>query len=399
MSRFLFAVPPLAGHVNPTTALGAELERRGHDVAWVGHPQAVAPLLPTGARLFPAGARLTPAMLEEIHARWLNLRALAALKVLWEEVLIPLGLAMVDGVASAVDGFGPDVTVVDQQTLAGAAVARRDGLVWATSASTFSELSRPYAGMPRVEAWAEELLAGFSAQCGLSPDQIRAGDLRFSEHLVLAFTTPELAGDAQVACNPVFVGPAIGSRPAQPGFDWAWLDAGPAATRRRRILVSLGTHNGAAGARLYRVVLEAAAALRSQVQVILAVPAAQLGSGMDVPDNVLAAGAVPQLELLPHLDAVLCHGGHNTVSESLACGLPLVVAPIRDDQPLIAERVVAAGAGIRVRFGRVQAPDLVGAIQSVLNDQSYRHGAARIASAFTTAGGARAAADHLEKLL
>ena len=38
MSRFLFVVPPLTGHVNPTASVGGELLARGHEVAWVGHP-------------------------------------------------------------------------------------------------------------------------------------------------------------------------------------------------------------------------------------------------------------------------------------------------------------------------------------------------------------------------
>ena len=55
MSRFLIVVPPLAGHVNPTVAVGRELQRRGHEVAWAGHPELVAPLLPADCLLWPAG--------------------------------------------------------------------------------------------------------------------------------------------------------------------------------------------------------------------------------------------------------------------------------------------------------------------------------------------------------
>ena len=39
MSRFLFVVPPMAGHVNPTLPVGRELAARGHDVAWAGPPE------------------------------------------------------------------------------------------------------------------------------------------------------------------------------------------------------------------------------------------------------------------------------------------------------------------------------------------------------------------------
>ena len=54
---------------------------------------------------------------------------------------------------------------------------------------------------------------------------------------------------------------------------------------------------------------------------------------------------MPQLALLRHVDAVVCHGGHNTLCEALALGLQLVLAPVRDDHPLVADQVVAAGAG------------------------------------------------------
>jgi MGT family glycosyltransferase len=107
---------------------------------------------------------------------------------------------------------------------------------------------------------------------------------------------------------------------------------------------------------------------------------------------------VPQLDLLPHLHAVVSHSGHNTVCEALAHGVPLVVAPIRDDQPVIAGQVVDAGAGIRVRFGRVGATELRNAITTVLDDPSYRDAAQRVRQEFDTAGGAAAAANYLEKL-
>lgn len=393
MSRFLFVVPPFAGHINPTVAVGRQLQRRGHEVAWSGHPALTPALLPRDCRLLGAGGSLSAGDMAEVRGRWLNLRAFAALKALWEEVLIPLAVAMVDGVEEAADHFCPDVVVADQQAFAGALVARRRQLPWATSASTFSELARPYASIPRVEAWVDGLLTGFQEACGVSPAESRRGDLRFSAQLVLAFTTPELAGPVEAACSPVFVGPAIGERPPAPLFPWTWLDRGP--SRRRRVLASLGTHSAEAGSRFYRVLSEAAGARREELQVVVA---ARAGSTGAAPDNVLVRSPVPQLELLKAVDAVVTHGGYNTVSESLAHGVPMVVAPIRDDQPLIAERIGATGAGIQVRFARVNAGDLGAAMDEVLGDPAYRAAAVRIGDGFAAAGGAVAAADHLEKL-
>ena len=36
MSRYLFVVPPLVGHINPTLAVAEQLAGRGHEVAWTG---------------------------------------------------------------------------------------------------------------------------------------------------------------------------------------------------------------------------------------------------------------------------------------------------------------------------------------------------------------------------
>ncbi|MEA2591188.1 MAG: hypothetical protein QOD62_1019 [Actinomycetota bacterium] len=382
MSRFLIVVPPLAGHVNPTVAVGRELQRRGHEVAWAGHPELVAPLLPADCRLWPAGGDFSVEEMAVARARWLNLRAFAALAALWDEVLLPLGVAMVDGVEAAVDAYRPDVIIVDQQALAGAVVARRRGLPWATSASTFAEFSRPYASMPKVEAWVAERLEAFQHSFGAG-----GGDLRFSEHLALSYTVPELAGPVQVPCTPAFVGPTLGERPAGASFPWEWLD--PA---RQLVLASLGTHNQEAGARFYRVLLDATGL---DLQLVLVAPPEMVGP---VPPHILVRPSVPQLELLARCSAVVTHGGVNTVNECLALGVPMVLAPIRDDQPIVAGRVAAVGAGIQVRFGRVQSAEMAVALRSVLGDPVYRAAARRIGDSFALAGGASAAADHLEKL-
>ena len=388
MSRFLIVVPPLAGHVNPTVAVGRELQRRGHEVAWAGHPQLVAPLLPADCRLWPAGGNFSVADMAGARARWLNLRAFAALAALWDEVLIPLGAAMVDGVEAAVDGYRPDVVVADQQALAGAAVARRRGLPWATSASTFAEFTRPYASMPKVEAWVADRLEAFQDSHGAA-----GGDLRFSEHLVISYTVPELAGPVEVPCSPAFVGPALGERPPAPFFPWKWLD--PA---RQLVVVSLGTHNQEAGARFFRVLVDATGSAlsgRTGLQVVLVAAPEMVGA---VPEHILVRPSVPQLALLARCSAVVTHGGVNTVNECLVEGVPMVLAPIRDDQPIVAGRVAAVGAGMQVRFGRVQPAEMAVALRSVLDDPAYRAAARRIGASFALAGGALTAADLLEKL-
>lgn len=118
-----------------------------------------------------------------------------------------------------------------------------------------------------------------------------------------------------------------------------------------------------------------------------------------VPPGVIVRPHVPQLDLLARADAVVCHAGHNTVCETLWHGLPLVLAPIRDDQPIVAGQVVDAGAGVRVRFRRVDAARLGAAIETVLDDAGgHRAVAESIGRSLRAAGGRSAAADHLERI-
>ncbi|MBT2388570.1 glycosyltransferase [Streptomyces sp. ISL-1] len=387
--KVLFVVPPLAGHVNPTVAVAAELTARGHQVAWTGPAEVLSGLLPARATLLPSGDRTGSGGYGALHGRWRDLRGVAALRFLWEEALIPLAHGMMPGVEAAVDAYGPDVLVADQQALAGAVVARRRGLPWVTSATTTAEFTRPFAGFPKVGRWVADEIAGFLAACGAP-----AGwDPRFSDRLVLVFSTPELLGaDEAVPDHHAFVGPAFGSRPGDASFPWRRLDP-----VRRRVLVSLGTLNREAGGRFYAAVLRAAERLADHAQFIVAAPADLVGRVRE--DHVLLQEYVPQLPLLPHLDAVVCHGGHNTVCEALAHGLPLVVAPVRDDQPIVAQQVAAAGAGIRVRFGRPRTEEIHTALNAVLDDPDHHRAARRIQASFAAAGGAAAAADRLEKLL
>lgn len=229
-------------------------------------------------------------------------------------------------------------------------------------------------------------------ELGIPPEDAEVGDLRFSPQLVLAFTTEALAGKdlpLPPSAGPVaFVGPSIEARPETPTFPWEWLDP-----ERPLVLVSLGTVNAEIGERFYGVVVEALGGEAVQVVIVAPPHLVEVPEGIG---NILVCERVPQLSLLASTDVVVTHGGHNTVCEALSVGLPLVVAPIRDDQPIVAAQVEAARAGIRVKFARVRAPELREAVTRALTCPELRAGAAAIRASFDRAGGARGAADAVE---
>ncbi len=377
--KFLFVVPPLTGHINPTISVARALEARGHTVAWVGHPGKVRPLLPAGARLFALPETVEADHAVRVQNKAARTRGAAALKFLWEDFLVPLARSMQPGIAAAVTEFAPDVMCVDQQAVAGGLVARTKHLPWATLATTSAGISDPLAALPQVKRWFEDLIGELESAAGLP----RQGEL--SPHLVLAFTTPALVPIA-LPSHYALVGPSIADRPETTPFPFEQL-------ARPSILVSMGTVNAEASGRFVGVVCEA---LADQPYQVILVARPELAP--NPPSNFIVRNYVPQLALLARVDAVVCHGGHNTTCEALAYGLPLVIAPIKDDQPIVADQVVAAGAGLRIKFGRVQARELREAVARVLADPELRAGAARVRASFASAGGAARAAELLEHL-
>ncbi|MBL7619475.1 nucleotide disphospho-sugar-binding domain-containing protein [Frankia sp. AgB1.8] len=387
MSSFLLVVPPLTGHITPLVAVADELRARGHRVAWSGEPSLIRALAGPEAEVHPA---LGPPLGAD---RGLGLRGYAAAQFLWEDFLVPLAEATHESVADAAKRVDADLLICDMQALAGPLAAARLGIPWVTSASTSGSLRDPFAATPRVRRWLDDLFAGLIARRCPRPATLTPAALERSPFLVLAFTTEALAGPAQVSGPPTaWVGPALRRPAAGPDdqFPWAWLD--PAAAL---VVVTLGTVNGPVGGSFLRTCVDAVGQLRG-AQAAVADPSGALTA---VPDNVLVRPRLPMIRLLSHAAAVVCHGGHNTVCEALAHDVPLVVAPIRDDQPIVAQQVADAGAGIRLHFGRATADLVAGALIDVLGRARYRQAAEAVGASLRAAGGAVAAADHVERVV
>ncbi|MDQ7910884.1 glycosyltransferase [Phytohabitans sp. ZYX-F-186] len=394
MSRFLFVAPPLAGHVYAAGAVAAVLAERGHEVAWAGPETALRRMLGDAVTVFPTGMR---------PYRGQRDRGLRAVRSLWDGFVLPYARFTLPAVEKAVAAFAPDVVAVDQHALAGAVAAHRHGVRWASLAPQSMELTRPFRALPKVEEWIRRGIAGAGLSIG------DGADPRFSPHLVLAFTSPALTGAHDFPAHYALVGPALGARASVPEFPWAALDPvaaasgpGSAATRtggdapaRRAVLVTMGTLAEDVARDFYPRMVGALRALEGRVRAVVAAPP---GAVPDPPPGTVVLPQVPVLELLPRLSAVVCHAGLNTVCEALAHGVPLVVAPIKHDQPVTAAQVVAAGAGVRVRFGRSGPDELAAALAAVLDEPGYAAAAGRVRDSFAAAGGAPAAASHLEQL-
>lgn len=379
MARFLIVVLPLTGHLNAALALGQALLEDGHDVAWCGPESDLRPLVGPRARIYPTGKRY--------YRQHAGTGADAA-RGLWTGYLIPLNRFILEPADAAVVEYRPDVVVVDQYAVAGALAAHRHGVRWASLCTGAMELTPPSWELPGHQDLVAQQLARVWAMAGLPVDE--SVDLRFSPYLVLALTSPALVGAAPLPPQCRLVGPVLGRRADDP--DFAWQDWDP---ERRHVLVTVGTLSDHLAQTFYPRMTAAMELLADRVQGCLIAPRAAVPNPVG---RLLIAERVPMLRLLPRLDAVVCHGGMGTVTEALAHGVPLVVAPIRHDQPMLARQVAQARAGIAVSFESATVAELAEAVAAVLDQPEYRAAARRVAESFTAAGGGPAAVAELAGL-
>jgi MGT family glycosyltransferase len=124
---------------------------------------------------------------------------------------------------------------------------------------------------------------------------------------------------------------------------------------------------------------------------------AELGFGV-LPQNVRVEAYVPQSDLLPRTAVMVTLGGSGGVLAALAAGVPLVIVPTEWDRPENAQRVVEAGAGLRISPRDCTPERLRAAVERVLKEPAFRANAQRLSGVFARYGGPARAAELLEDL-
>lgn len=383
MARFLFVIPPIPGHTVGPTAVAQALKKCGHPVAWVSHEWRHSRLLASDAQVYGAP---TPFDAVEEATRLAELesaRGPEAYKVLTERLLVPIAREMVPAVEDAIEAFQPDVVVVEQHAWAGWLAARIHEVPWATVSGSFGDRRLALRDVPKAVQWTDQWMAKLQEEWDLEV----VPEAENSPQLSMFFTSSAFLGD-KVAFPPnyKFVGPAIGRPEDATEFPWSAL------TSRPRVLVTLGSINPSRGGRFYDAVGRALGDL--PIQVVVVSPE-RFGP---FPENFIARSWIPQLKVMEEVDAIISHGGPNTVNEALWYGLPQVAAPIKDDQPYTAHCLVNAGAGLRVSFPRPRPEAIREAVERILEESSFRRTAERLRASFPPAGGGTRAAELLVQM-
>ena len=383
MAAIFFFSLPAHGHVNPTLPLVRELTSRGHRVLYYDVEAFREKIEAAGAQFVPIDAYMPPAP-EDIDRR--AGKDFASLI----EMAADLTLSLNERVAQDVAEHHPACVVGDSVCIWGKLLARRHGLPFICSTTTFAfndqsarlmkrqpgEVLRMLLGMPRMARKLRQLREhGHDAPdvISLIGNNTKTPTIVYTSRLFQPMS--ETFGDSYA-----FVGPSVMQRYPRRPHD------------RPLVYVSLGTVlNNAPD--FYRSALQALSGMDCDAILSIgdAVDPAALGP---VPGNVRIFPRVNQLEVLAGADVFLTHCGMNSVSESLLCGVPMVLFPQHGEENAVAIRCEQLGAGLRLK--RPSASCIRSALEAVLGDDRYRRAAQTVAEDFARCGGAAEAADFVE---
>ncbi|AIG79817.1 Hypothetical protein AJAP_35050 [Amycolatopsis japonica] len=161
---------------------------------------------------------------------------------------------------------------------------------------------------------------------------------------------------------------------AEPGD----LPAGVVGRDKSRPLVYLTLGTAFGDEDVLKRAIGALARLDADV-IVAAGPTVDPASLGEVPGNVRVESWVPQVELLPHVDLVVHHGGSGTTMGAFGAGLPQLVLPQGADQFTNAEAVVAAGVGAQLIGAEAVEDVIFEQARKLLADEAVRGAARRLA--------------------
>ena len=405
--------PPVGGHIHPFGALGRELTARGHRVTLLQMEDIRTRAAEEGLEFAVLGQSDHPAgSLPRSLAQLGQLSGLSALRFTISAVCGTTEMICRDA-PGVVKALGIDRLLVDQTEPAGGSVAEHLGIPFVTICNALALNREPnvpppftgwgysrtvwarvrnsfgYAVYDRLMAPVLRILETWRQRWKLKPLASSADTFSQSaqiSQLTRGFDFPRVSLPRNFTyCGPLRSSVAFRHVP----FPWERLDGRPL------IYASLGTLQH--GKReIFRCFAEACAPL--DVQIVIAhnggLDAASVAS---LPGRPLAVTFAPQTEILRRAALTLTHAGLNTVLDSLAAATPMIATPITYEQPAIAARLKASGAGVTIPIARLTAGKLRGKLKQVLEDGSYRACAQLAADEVRLSGGVSRAVDVIEQ--
>ncbi|MBQ7950541.1 MAG: glucosyltransferase [Clostridia bacterium] len=385
MKKIVFFCIPAHGHINPTLEVVWELVSRGHQVWYYCYNSMREKIESAGATFISCDEYDTQQNLAAKDSTRVGKDLAFSTKI-----LVDTTLALDDKVCQEMKALKPDCIVADSMALWGKAVARKLGIPFVSSTTTFAfnrhsakimkqglgDLMKLLFAMPKTSKQVKRLKdKGYPVNSIL--DIIGNDD---NTHTIV-YTSPWFQPCSETFSEKyVFVGPSI--RPATAEIE---------KKREKLIYLSMGTVNNDK-MEFYKSCITAFQ--NTDYQVIMSV--GNLVSTEDfgeLPENISVYSYVDQIAVLKKADVFVSHCGMNSVSESLYFEVPLVMLPQTSEQKGVAQRVLELGAGIKL--DQSDGAYVLSAINKILSVDTYQKNVKKIATSFRNCSGAKGAADKI----
>ena len=386
MSKILFVNGNLHGHINPTLPIVKELVQRGESVYYFSTKEFQRKLEAAGAIFLDYGTEFNQ-FLQSFrphgdHPFYTLMEYMLAL----DRAVIPIVLKKTEGLQF-------DCLIHDVMFGGGNILADKLQIPAIASCSSFVMEKPPLPARMfelgfhlQLDYLYEELSV---AQAEWQLDTLQISDIFFKRAPLVLVYTSRLFQPLGESFDPsfLFVGPSIMDRNEVLDF---MLDETGA---KKIIYISMGTiiHNCID---FYCKCFDAFA--EKSYQVVMSVGSkTEISSLGKIPDNFIVRNYVPQLEILKHSDAMISHGGLNSVSEALYFEVPVIAIPMSNDQPAIAKRLTELGAGLALKMEEITPDLLYQTVDTVLNHPCFKEHSAEISKTFRQAGGYQKAVDEI----
>jgi MGT family glycosyltransferase len=393
--RFLFARPDMAGNSPPTFEVGRRLVARGHAVRMLAWPDLRPAIESAGCTYVPFNR--TPVFERAEMQRIRQTRSNETVFVR-DHVFFESPLSCARDVLDEIEANPADVAAIDVMIPSALCGAEAAGVPRAIL--MHSVYFHPGSGLPAVglgslpartflgrarDALVWTMLERFMAKGMRSLNEARGQlglgavsrfvDLSSNADRVLVMTSKSFDFQAEeLPPNVRYVGAQL-----EPGAPGGWDSPWSPSDTRPLVLVGLSTDD-MGQVPLLRKLIRTLDAL--DVRALVTTGREIDPDLFEASDDVAIRRFVPHQDVIPQADLVITHAGHGTVIRALAAGVPLVCIPLGRDQYDVAARVVACGAGPKLR--RTARPAAIQrSITAALENARYREAAVRLSAAIS----------------
>jgi MGT family glycosyltransferase len=390
MAKVLFVNGVVHGHINPTLPLVKELVSRGDEVCYFSTKEFKEKIEKTGAEFMDYG--------DQVHQFLAQYRPKGDHPFFTLiEFLLAMDRVIISVVLQRTKDVSFDYMIHDAMFGGGNVLPRKLGLPAVCSCTSFamSRLPLPEHMLkpgfhPQLDGIYRELEKA-AADFGIDVPSLM--DIFFKKTgLNLVFTSRMFQPEGESFDDTFkFVGPAIPEREDKEEFPYAQLKG------NKVIYISMGTiNNNCAG--FYQKCMKAFK--EEDYKVVMSVGnKVDISSLGRIPPNFIIRNHVPQLEVLKLADAFISHGGLNSVSEALYYKVPVAAIPMANDQPAVAGRLAALGAGMMLKMDEITPQTLKDTVYKLLTDESCRSACNAVGSSLAEAGGYKTAADAVQEFI